>query len=221
MSQKETTTPPPKAPAKRRKRRSASEIRGRLLAATQEEFKQYGYGATTAAIAHRADVTEGQLYRYFDSKKELFREAIFIPLNKQLSEFGARYLSDISNIADKKERARLYITGLQEFINEHSEMLMALTVSKPYQRESTVHVSELDSLFSFFDLGAVLLESRKGKDSPVNAKLMAKIIFATVLSSVMFKDWLFPEGETSSEEVVEAIGDYLITSVHANTSLGE
>lgn len=220
MSQNEMPKPST-APAQRRKRRSAAEIRERLLEAAQEEFKQSGYAATTAAIAQRADVTEGQLYRYFDSKTDLFRDAVFIPLNKELSEFGAGYLSDISSMDDKKERARLYITRLQEFINQHSEMLTALAVSKPYQRESTVHISELDSLFSFFDLGAVMLESRKGRDRLVNAKLMAKIIFATVLSSVMFKDWLFPESEASSEEVVEAIGDYLITSVHANTSLDE
>ena len=220
MQQVEKHSPTKPSP-KRRKRRSPEEIRERLLSATREEFKKFGYGATTSAIACRADVTEGQLYRYFASKKELFREAVFIPLNKQLADFGAHYLSSITTITDKKERARRYITGLQEFINQHSEMLMALAVSKPYQGDSTVHVSELDSLFTFFDLGAVMLESRKRKGHQVNAKLMAKIIFATVLSSVMFKDWLFPEDEESSEEVIEAIGEYLITSVHANTVLDD
>lgn len=206
---------------KRRKRRSPEEIKERLLTATRDEFKKSGYAATTAAIAQHADVTEGQLYRYFDSKKDLFREAVFKPLNKELADFGARYLADISNMTDRKERARLYITRLQEFINDHSELLMALAVAKPYQGEGTLHVSELGSLFSFFDLGAVLLESRKSKANPVNAKLMSKIIFATVLSSVMYKDWLFPEYEADSDEIVDAIGEYLIASVHANTGFEE
>jgi AcrR family transcriptional regulator len=70
------------APAARRKRRSPGELNARILKAAAAEFRRAGYiGATTAAIAQKADVTEAQLFRYFGSKSNLFREAIFRPLD--------------------------------------------------------------------------------------------------------------------------------------------
>jgi AcrR family transcriptional regulator len=49
--------------------------RERLLTAAQELIEQGGYGAASvAAIAERAGVAAGTLYRHFDSKQELFVE---------------------------------------------------------------------------------------------------------------------------------------------------
>jgi AcrR family transcriptional regulator len=49
--------------------------RTRLLAAAQELIEEGGYGgASVAAIASRAGVAAGTLYRHFESKQELFVE---------------------------------------------------------------------------------------------------------------------------------------------------
>jgi len=49
--------------------------RERLLAAAQELIEEGGYGAASvAAIAERAGVAAGTLYRHFESKQELFVE---------------------------------------------------------------------------------------------------------------------------------------------------
>jgi AcrR family transcriptional regulator len=49
--------------------------RERLLQAAQELIEEGGYGAASvAAIAERAGVAAGTLYRHFDSKQELFVE---------------------------------------------------------------------------------------------------------------------------------------------------
>ena len=49
--------------------------RERLLRAAQELIEESGYGATSvAAIAERAGVAAGTLYRHFESKQELFVE---------------------------------------------------------------------------------------------------------------------------------------------------
>src|SRR5215831_20773880 len=76
----------------KRTKRSRAEVMERLLAGAREEFRRRGFaGATTAAIARNAAVTEAQLFRYFESKADLFREAVFEPLDKHFSEFNARY----------------------------------------------------------------------------------------------------------------------------------
>ena len=52
-----------------------SPTRERLLAASREVIEEGGYGAATvAAIAERAGVAAGTLYRHFASKEELFVE---------------------------------------------------------------------------------------------------------------------------------------------------
>ncbi len=54
---------------------TAAPTRERLLAAAQELIEDGGYGAATvAAIAERAGVAAGTLYRHFASKEELFVE---------------------------------------------------------------------------------------------------------------------------------------------------
>jgi AcrR family transcriptional regulator len=54
---------------------TATPTRERLLAAAQELMEQGGYGAASVvAIAERAGVAAGTLYRHFASKEELFVE---------------------------------------------------------------------------------------------------------------------------------------------------
>ncbi len=48
-----------------------------IIEAAIEVFSQYGFDAgTTRQIADQAGVAEGLLYRYFDSKQDLLREAV-------------------------------------------------------------------------------------------------------------------------------------------------
>ncbi|MCD9153353.1 TetR/AcrR family transcriptional regulator [Aeromicrobium duanguangcaii] len=59
----------------------AEERRRQLLEAAREEFLRVGPGsARVSDIADRAGVNVALLYRYFDSKEQLFEEAIVEPL---------------------------------------------------------------------------------------------------------------------------------------------
>lgn len=61
------------------------EVRRRIAAAAEEEFAAHGYrGAKMAAVARRAGVSAGNLYRYFASKESLFEAVID-------AEFVARF----------------------------------------------------------------------------------------------------------------------------------
>jgi len=142
------------APAARRKRRSPEDILNRILQAAAEEFKRYGFaGATTAAIARKADVTEAQLFRYFGSKSSLFRETIFKPLDWHLSNFVNEHLGELGKEANIRAMTTLYTTELQRFISKHSQMLTSLVVAQTYDSGSAHGVGEADSLRTFFDRG--------------------------------------------------------------------
>lgn len=207
------------APPTRRKRRSSEEIMDRIVRAAEEEFKAAGYaGATTAAIARRADVTEAQLFRCFSSKAELFREAIFIPLNRHFTDFLASQDGDTENAVPRRDRARRYITELQAFLGDHSRMLLSLVVAQTYAPDTMQGVGEIDSLGAYFERGAATMSHRiAGGKARVDPKLMVRVSFAAVLACVMFKDWILPPGLASEEEVNEAIVDFVLDGTNANS----
>src|SRR5947209_18906670 len=62
----------PRAPG-HRQRSGADRRREAVLAAARNEFADAGYhGATTAAIAKRANISQSYIYALFSSKKDLF-----------------------------------------------------------------------------------------------------------------------------------------------------
>lgn len=210
----------------RKKRRSSEEIMERLIHAAREEFKRSGYvGATTAAIARNADITEAQLFRYFESKADLFREAVFEPLNKHFAEFNARYPTNSSSKGNIRDRARLYITELQQFLDEHSKLMLSLVVAQLFtsgnpQGARGQGVGEIESLRHYFKRGAATMGSRVEKNPKVDPQLLVRVSFAAVLGCVMFKDWIFPAGLASDEEISAAIIDFVIDGISVNSDPG-
>ncbi len=221
-----------------RRRRSSEEIMERLITAAREEFKRCGFvGATTAVIARNAEVTEAQLFRYFDSKADLFREAVFEPLNKHFSEFNTRYASlpDDENI---HERVRVYITELQEFLDEHSKLLLSLVVSQLFTSGSlqgvkgpgaktpggktpggkTQGAAAIDSLGHYFERGAATMSSRIDKNAQVDPALLVRVSFAGLLGCVLFKDWVFAEGMAADDAINAAIIAFMIHGISINDS---
>jgi len=205
------------APAPKRRRRSTEEVIDRIIEAAETEFEKFGYdGATTAAIARRAEVTEAQIFRYYGSKQELFRAAIFNPLNRHFSEFMARNIVDLGEASSRREMARRYIGELQDFMEQHSRMLMSLIVASAYSPDSTDGVSDIEGLRAYFDRGAATSRRRAGKDARMDPKLLVRVSFAAVLASVMFKDWLFPRGLASAKAIKDAIADFVIDGINVD-----
>lgn len=200
----------------RRKRRSPEQLTNRLLHAAAEEFKRLGYaGATTAAIARRADVTEAQLFRYFGSKANLFREAIFEPLEEQLLRFTNAHMDDGADRSLFEENAALYIEELRKFVAGNVDMITSLVVAQTYEQESGNGVGAIDSLRRYFERGAAIMREREANPK-VDPKLMVRVSFVAVLACVMFRDWIFPPGLASEEAINEAINAFVLEGISAN-----
>lgn len=205
----------------RRKRRSSEEVADRILEAAAEEFEKAGFaGATTAAIARRADVTEAQIFRFYGSKQELFHAAIFKPLNRHFMEFHAVNRAEPGDAQSMREMARRYIEELQDFMRQHSRMFMSLIVASAYSPGATNPVSEMEGLRAYFAQGAEVMTRRVGEGAPIDPQLMVRVSFAAVLANLMFKDWLFPAGAASDEAIREAIAAFVIDGIMANERAG-
>ncbi len=205
------------ADSPRRRRRSAEEILDRILTAAGAEFGENGFaGATTAAIARRAEVTEAQIFRFFPSKAALFREAIFRPLNRHFAEFQARPAGTGEVARSQRDMARQYIGELQDFMADHSRMLLSLIVANAYSPGTADEIGEIEGLSAYFDKGRALMQSRADGELAVPPELMVRVSFAAVLAAAMFKDWLFPPGMASDMAIRDAIAEFTIDGIRAN-----
>jgi AcrR family transcriptional regulator len=202
-------------PKTRRKRRTTEAITDLIIHAANREFGSQGYsGATTAAIAREADVTEAQLFRLFGSKEALFRAAVFQPLNRHFSEFMSDEMVGVGKTGSLRTSSHHYINALQDFMDENAAVLRSMVVACAYSAVSTQQVSEMDGLRTYFDRGAELMSRRVATDAEVDPQLMVRVSFAAVLASMMFKDWLFPEG-TSQEDIRRATAAFVTDGISA------
>lgn len=181
------------------------------------QFEEAGFaGATTAAIAQRAEVTEAQIFRLFDSKAGLFRAAIFDSLNSHFAAFDTANSADMRDKTPSRDMARLYIDELQDFMEQHSRMLMSLIVANAYAPNATDGVGGIASLQSYFERGAAQMKSRLGEQPNIDPELMVRISFAAVLASVIFRDWLFPKDLSDGQSIRDAIADFVMDGLGAS-----
>jgi AcrR family transcriptional regulator len=208
---------PVRISAKRKRLRSTADNLQRILRAAAHEFMACGFtGATTAAIARNAEVTEAQLFRYFSSKIELFREAVFKPLNQHFLDFTSSQPTDGAPAESRRDKSHRYISELQQFLNQHSKLLMSLAVAQTYAPGSMDGIDEIDSLNTYFERGASMMAGRMVGKPKVDPNLMVRVSFAAVLGCVLFKDWIFPAGLAGDQEISSAIKAFVMDGINAN-----
>ncbi|HNT38183.1 MAG TPA: TetR/AcrR family transcriptional regulator [Rubrivivax sp.] len=96
----------PAAPA--RKRLPKAERYEGILAAAEQVFCQLGYDAATMAdVAQRAGVVEGNVYRYFKSKRELVARVVSDWYSRKLDELER----EVRQIASVRSRLRYLIAA--------------------------------------------------------------------------------------------------------------
>jgi len=189
-----------------------------MRGAAIEQFNANGYaGATTAAIARQAGVSEALLFKHFGSKAELFQNAIFKPLDQHFTAFQEKHAEEFDRLDFREAGSREYIEELQKFIAEHSRMFMALIVTQTYRSSGVGSVAEIQGLHDYFDRMATMAERSMGRTSKIAPALIARVSFATLLACILFKDWLFADDADGGGEVLTtAITDFVMEGVNAN-----
>jgi AcrR family transcriptional regulator len=206
-----------KAATAKRKRRSAPDLLERIVQAAAGEFKRLGFaGTATAAIARKADVTEAQLFRYFGSKSNLFRETIFQPLDEHFLNFLRQHMRDSGGPLDGRQMSSLYTSELQHFISKHSQLLTSLVVAQTYDAGTAHGVGKINSLATYFQHGAAMMRQRIPGTPKYDPRLMVRIAFVSVLACIMFRDWIFPADLASDEQIEAAINAFVMEGVGAN-----
>jgi AcrR family transcriptional regulator len=120
---------------KRRKRLSAAERKRTILEAAREQFAKTGDigGTTTKMIAQRAGVSEAIIYRYFDSKEDLYLEAVVEPLRDVVEKTVAaveQYPRSVSE-DERTARAGSFFAETTEQLTESLPLLGLVLFGEP------------------------------------------------------------------------------------------
>lgn len=124
------------AQAPRRRRRLSGEERKRtILEAAREEFAGAGDigGTTTKKIAQRAGVSEAIIYRYFESKEDLYIEAVVEPLRDIVERTVAAVEDYPEQVTEEQRtaRARNFFAETIESMTESLPLLGLVLFGEP------------------------------------------------------------------------------------------
>ncbi len=202
----------------RKQRRSRAEIEQRLIAAARQVFGQRGYSrATTRDIAGAAQVSETLLFRYFGSKANLFEQVTFTPFDQLMTEFFEAPHGAPGTDLRKADTIAL-LRSFLSFLKTNRQLIVSLTVKDLAEPDDARVARKLSRLSHYYHLAATELErlspgighAGTSTDDKMNGDLSVRLGFGMVLASVLFSDWLFPEGEPEPEALVAGL-DRLLT----------
>lgn len=99
-------------------------VKDQILHAAVQEFKTKGYAqASLRHIAQEANISVGNVYRYFESKEQLFKSIISTPLKRFETILGLEPNSFNHPQAAFNELAKLFSTTLISLIEEDKDAL--------------------------------------------------------------------------------------------------
>lgn len=99
-----------------------------MIAAAATLFARAGFnGITTRDIAHSAHVSEGNIFRYFASKRELFIAAIDSELGKL--SVRADVLDRVANVKDSRSALRALFELITDTVVQHPALVRLLHFS--------------------------------------------------------------------------------------------
>lgn len=144
-------------------------VRTRIINAAIAEFKEYGYSnASIRNIAEVANISLGNIYRYYENKEDLFL-TIINPLTEMTKQ------PVISKVLDDEISLEATIETIMCYINEHIDEYKIIRIS------NTTH-------FSYFfdrlcDLIAKKLEQVLVQKRPIYVKSITNRDFFTIIST--------------------------------------
>lgn len=164
-----------------RRERRALARRRQIVDGAAQIFAQKGYhAATTREIAQSADVSEGSIYHYFDSKKDLLL-AIMDRLRVSQPPGPSNALEDAGQLpaVDPRDVLKMVIRDLQAFAMEQqpmlrvvmSEVLIDEAFADRYHEELLAHSIEMMERY-------LRVLTDQGRITGVDAALFARFFVA-------------------------------------------
>jgi AcrR family transcriptional regulator len=187
-----------------------------LVEAAHELFSTQGYRATTTQqIAAKAGVTESLIFRYFNSKADLFVASVLKPFVKVLDETAARW-SDAAVLTDEQQ-IRDYVSGLVECLADHRQATLALfevVASRDSGPDTAVIRDAFVRLFERItpSTAAFVTDPRHRRMDPDLAARMGFLIISAV-SALLPSTYRRADDAPSRDRIVEELTQFFLHGV--------
>jgi AcrR family transcriptional regulator len=181
----------------RRRRRKHTEVRELLLTSARELFAERGYGNTTTRdIAKRAGASEVLLYRYFNTKAQLFEQAISEPFDEIMRVIIERRAQARLNERDVAAQGRNYVEALYRLLLDERQLILSLITTRAYEGGAGEPIERPRGLQHYFAEAEASLRAmyqRADAAPELDPALGARISFAAVVAAALLQDWLFAD----------------------------
>jgi AcrR family transcriptional regulator len=193
-----------------RQRRSSSEIRDLILASARAEFAEKGYARTTNRdIANHAGVAMSVLYRNFETKAELFSDAVVEPFVVGVENLTQHWINQVGEPLADERLMQVFLADVLSSMSRHQHVLEQLTQGRAELGEAMTSriLTVFDRLFRQARLMAELEARRRGWLSPDDLDLPIRVLACMVAGASAFGWFLLPGDarEPGAPDVLDAM----------------
>lgn len=188
-------------------RLSREERMAQILAAATDEFRTAGFdGASMSAIAGRAGIVEGSIYRFFDNKAHLLTHCIEVWYEQML----VYYAAELAQITGLRARLRFMIWRHLKTVHDDPEMcrlMFNLVRSSDGYRSTEVY--RLNSLYTERTLDIIREGIAAGE---LRGDLDLRLVRDMIYGAVEHRVWgfLYADGRLDPDGVADALVDLVI-----------
>lgn len=191
-------------------RRSSSKVRALLLESAAQEFSLRGYRDTTVQdIARRAELNVSAVYRHFESKSELFRQAACQPFMEFLDEFSRTWHQQSAEPWDEVTLMTAFANELYDNMRRHRKLLIEVTAAREHLDPGVIDDIRRASSRMFMELRVIGEQEANLRKffSAGQIELTIRLITGMITAVAVFDDWLVPSfpRTIARDEVIDEI----------------
>ncbi|MDT7630025.1 MAG: hypothetical protein QOI50_1955 [Pseudonocardiales bacterium] len=196
--------------AERQHRRSPAELRTLLLDAARAEFGANGYANTTNRdVARRAGVALSVLYRHFETKAELFSEAVLEPFVRGFEQLGNDWLRQLGDPLADEELMKVFIRDIHDNLaaNQHAlDQMLFGRAELPAPMIVRIRIA-FEKLITQLRLMTELEARRRGWMSTQGVDMSVRVLLGMIIGMSSYGWILLPDdhAESGSDDVVEGM----------------
>ncbi|MBS3792597.1 TetR/AcrR family transcriptional regulator [Candidatus Bipolaricaulota bacterium] len=207
--------------------KKSEETKQKILDTTIEMISKKGYAPTTTKeIAEMAGVSEGTIFKYYGSKKDLLREIV----DKTIREFKEYSVNEaipevFARVEDKSPRKLLYLLMAEraQFFSDHSASMQVIiqetmideSIRETFKGEVWSEMTRVSD--KIFDRAKELGQFKKEFDN----ETLRRVIFGSFFFYVIFEGMLDVNNrdDENPTEVIELTLDLILSGILTDDSI--
>jgi len=186
----------------RQTRRSRAELRELLLVAAKAEFGANGYANTsTRDVAKTAGVALSVMYRHFETKADLFSEAVLDPFVRGFEQLGSDWLSQLDEPLSDQTMMEIFVRDIYGSLAANQRALDQMLSGRAELPEAMVERIQMafEKLIGQLRLMTELEARRRGWTSTLGPDMTVRIVLAMMMGMSAYS-WLL-QPNTGNHEV--------------------